>query len=803
LVGEISTLSNSLSILQEDVKDPDSALVRAGEDRVRMVNEMVHNISLTLQSLEKVAKKYEILGSGSKKRRLWARFKWSVEMTSIDGLRNKLVYHNTVMNLLLTSVGNSSLQRIESSTDALENDVREIKSYITGQYVTERSLIPSISAMDSESEKLTLSASFMQNAEVLQPWSTIGVDQWIESGRWWLIRSQMELYTVSESGQEVPLAAYTSLMKASWILIDIIACHPQVPFLSAKTHSEVQILSAEIKTEFQRLRSLGAVIPDLRDLESQDLRIWESQTRGPLLRPHRGPMGSDNSRSQDKWRVEGGEEVLFQGFAKLKIQALPETIPCIILFLVNEERNDTRLLAQNQNGSVVFANSFEEEVHLSKTGGQVVYLNGEQIAFASAQDALVLCSVIEGSNFYHFGTKVKDWSTLDLKALILMFAVKAQRRETATHFLEKLPPRAMADTAPLECLPAIAYHLAIEQAREAPNDTLKHQTKLPCPRDMLPLFQWAIEFNYVELATLLIAKEAMETSGDSWRQMTPLGLACWYGHEDIVRKLLRDARIRQPNGEWPLHPAAHDGHTGIVRLLLRNGAEVNSCNNSGLTPLHYAARNGQEKTAELLIERGANLESKSHGQRTPLHEACDTKQETIIAILAKEGARFDQPKAEGMYPYHVALHSGLSTPAFDLVSSQHYAQTRGPPPDLKKRVADLTWEVGSDWAMLTLDSEGAYFELKDPLPENVTLHLGKFIRVDGPAGWVFRCKVVFQTKQLHLSTGHGSWYSRTDFNGRTTLQVSGEGPSGMTTIVKTSETGHPTNFISHEMIAFG
>lgn len=281
-------------------------------------------------------------------------------MTSIDGLRNKLVYHNTVMNLLLTSVGNSSLQRIESSTDALESDVREIKSYITGQYVTGRSSIPSISAMDSESAKSTLSASFMQHAEVLQPWSTIGVDQWIESGRWWLMRSQMELYTVSELGQEVPLAAYTSL-KASWILIDIIACHPQVPFLSAKTHTEVQILSAEIKTEFQRLRRLEAAIPEPKDLESQDLRIWESQTRGPLLRPHRGLMRSDNSRSQDKWRVEGGEEVLFQGFAKLKIQALPETIPCIILFLVNEEWNDTRIWAQSQNGSVVFANSFEKK----------------------------------------------------------------------------------------------------------------------------------------------------------------------------------------------------------------------------------------------------------------------------------------------------------------------------------------------------------------------------------------------------------------------------------------------------------
>lgn len=84
----------------------------------------------------------------------------------------------------------------------------------------------------------------MQNAEVVQPWSTIGVDQWIECGRWWLLRAQMELYNVMKPGQDIPLGPHTSLIKASWILVDIIACHPQVPFLSTNSRAEVQILSA-------------------------------------------------------------------------------------------------------------------------------------------------------------------------------------------------------------------------------------------------------------------------------------------------------------------------------------------------------------------------------------------------------------------------------------------------------------------------------------------------------------------------------------------------------------------------------
>ncbi|KAL8925684.1 MAG: hypothetical protein Q9208_003367 [Pyrenodesmia sp. 3 TL-2023] len=105
LLGEISTLSNAFKILQEEAKDPNSALVQAGENRVQMVNEMVKGIADTLKKLERVAKKYQILGSSSKRRQLWTKFKWSIEFSDIDSLRSKLVYHNSVMSLLLTSVG--------------------------------------------------------------------------------------------------------------------------------------------------------------------------------------------------------------------------------------------------------------------------------------------------------------------------------------------------------------------------------------------------------------------------------------------------------------------------------------------------------------------------------------------------------------------------------------------------------------------------------------------------------------------------------------------------------------------------
>jgi len=52
------------------------------------------------------------------------------------------------------------------------------------------SIVPLVSATgDDEIFQVSLSAALMENAEeVLQPWNTIGADQWIQAGKWWLLK---------------------------------------------------------------------------------------------------------------------------------------------------------------------------------------------------------------------------------------------------------------------------------------------------------------------------------------------------------------------------------------------------------------------------------------------------------------------------------------------------------------------------------------------------------------------------------------------------------------------------------------
>jgi len=49
---------------------------------------------------------------------------------------------------------------------------------------------------------------------------------------------------MTASDQAVTLLAYSNLIKASWILIDVITCHPQLAFLDSNMYYEVKLLSA-------------------------------------------------------------------------------------------------------------------------------------------------------------------------------------------------------------------------------------------------------------------------------------------------------------------------------------------------------------------------------------------------------------------------------------------------------------------------------------------------------------------------------------------------------------------------------
>lgn len=92
LIQEIGTLHHSLDLLRKEANNKESILVRAGDERMKMADNVVRQVDVTLQELEKHSKKYENLSKvhSSSIKKWWTGVKWSTEASDLDALRNKV-----------------------------------------------------------------------------------------------------------------------------------------------------------------------------------------------------------------------------------------------------------------------------------------------------------------------------------------------------------------------------------------------------------------------------------------------------------------------------------------------------------------------------------------------------------------------------------------------------------------------------------------------------------------------------------------------------------------------------------------
>ncbi len=121
----------------------------------------------------------------------------------------------------------------------------------------------------------------------------------------------------------------------------------------------------------------------------------------------------------------------------------------------------------------------------------------------------------------------------------------------------------------------------------------------------------------------------------------PLGLACFFGHQEAAEYLIKaGARINSPSANTlkvtPLHSAAAGGYSGIVKLLLKNGADPNVRQQGDFTPLHAAAQNGNVASIRDLLLNGADAHAKSAEGKTALDYATDAGKTKAVDVL-KEG----------------------------------------------------------------------------------------------------------------------------------------------------------------------
>ena len=96
-------------------------------------------------------------------------------------------------------------------------------------------------------------------------------------------------------------------------------------------------------------------------------------------------------------------------------------------------------------------------------------------------------------------------------------------------------------------------------------------------------------------------------------------------------------------GDQPIHHAARNGDTEIVRLLIEHGADVNAKNTRAHTVLYCAGGHGHVDTLRLLLDRGADCGAKFSDDGETLMEwlaqySDDPRYPPITEALRRHGA---------------------------------------------------------------------------------------------------------------------------------------------------------------------
>ncbi|MCJ1465306.1 hypothetical protein MMC07_003923 [Pseudocyphellaria aurata] len=112
LVYELAALQGVLRSLRDDINSDKSFLQRLGDERKQTLDRCVVNCFDTLKKLQGLVYKYRELQNGEN---LWKKLKWIGKQSEISNLKSKIMAHTYHLNLCMTSIGNSSLNRIEDS----------------------------------------------------------------------------------------------------------------------------------------------------------------------------------------------------------------------------------------------------------------------------------------------------------------------------------------------------------------------------------------------------------------------------------------------------------------------------------------------------------------------------------------------------------------------------------------------------------------------------------------------------------------------------------------------------------------
>jgi ankyrin repeat protein len=145
----------------------------------------------------------------------------------------------------------------------------------------------------------------------------------------------------------------------------------------------------------------------------------------------------------------------------------------------------------------------------------------------------------------------------------------------------------------------------------------------------------------------------------------------------LVQGLLKqgaDVNTKEGTGMTPLMYAAMYGEPEMAKLLIDSGADIGYKDEHGMSPLLAACMMGHADIVKLLLDKGVNPDGRSGIGTTPLMSAALYHKIDVVKVLLERGADVNAINSEGMTPLKMAAKGSTEVPELIQILKAHGAK---------------------------------------------------------------------------------------------------------------------------------
>eukprot|EP00698_Gefionella_okellyi_P025857 TRINITY_DN9632_c0_g1_i1.p1 TRINITY_DN9632_c0_g1~~TRINITY_DN9632_c0_g1_i1.p1 ORF type:complete len:1005 (-),score=178.88 TRINITY_DN9632_c0_g1_i1:44-3058(-) len=266
----------------------------------------------------------------------------------------------------------------------------------------------------------------------------------------------------------------------------------------------------------------------------------------------------------------------------------------------------------------------------------IVALDGTTMwEIAAKSQSAPLLEILNGYRYVSRASSVAVKAVAPPPDLSSMIGLGAEQSNAPTLFYESAPGLATQDVATCQLFSAVSENnpdqvtAAIRQGASVNAADEHQQTALhtACQRGSIKCSRILLEHG--------ANANVVDCNGD-----TPLLLATLNRHAELHRMLLScgaNAKVQNKLGRTALHNVSERNDVPGLQLILQH-QDVGCLDFEGNSPLHYAASAGACDSIRILLKQGAEIDVVNLKHRTPLHEACLHNQRVAATALLRAGA---------------------------------------------------------------------------------------------------------------------------------------------------------------------